>query len=136
MVRNLIAQASAETGLTGPFVANSGTLVPAREWLCDATAPMTQRGWSSLKIVARSRPEFFHACKSPRDAGLASALTEAIVERRVRFSGHTNVSRTTSEIFRAGLLHRHPQRFRVDRQNRQTQHHALYGLNPKAHRGP
>lgn len=134
MVLNLIAKASLQTGAAGPYVQEGDNLMPVREWLCAAMAPMTQRASSRQKLIARVLDELAHAGELPKDAALAEALVNQQVEQRVRSSGLTNISRAVSELVRAGLVHRHYQGFRVDHHNRGAQRLAVYTLTLEAHR--
>lgn len=64
----------------------------------------------------------------PDNAALAVARLDEAVRARVLASGKTNVSRTVSELVRAGLLTRHYQGYRIDHAHRGAQRQCVYTL--------
>ncbi|MBV9841896.1 MAG: hypothetical protein JOY99_10290 [Sphingomonadaceae bacterium] len=130
MLLNLVARIAGESGRAGPFVQEEGALVPLRDWLCDALAPMAQRDHRRIAIVAAVRAELAEAGELPGSPEDAERTIEQRVRDRVRASGRSNVSRTVSELVRAGLMKRHYQGYRVDHVNRGAQRQAVYTLPP------
>lgn len=132
MVLNLIAQASARTGEAGPYVRVGETLVPIRDWLCDALVPLAQRDPRRHGIAERVRQDLLARGIMPAEPKVAEKLVEEEVAKRIRHSGRTNVSRAVSELVRAGLIRRHYQGFRVDHHNRGAQRQAVYTVTEEA----
>jgi hypothetical protein len=132
MVLNLIAQASARTGKAGPYVHVGETLVPIRDWLCDALVPLAQRDPRRRGIAQRVRQDLASRGILPSEPEVAEKLVEEEVAKRIRHSGRTNVSRAVSELVRAGLIRRHYQGFRVDHHNRGAQRQAVYTVTEEA----
>lgn len=132
MVLNLIAQASSSTGSAGPYVRVGDKLVPVRDWLCDALMPIAQRDPRRHAIADRVRRELTSTGKMPVDPDEANRLVDEQVNRRIRHSGLTNVSRAVSELVSAGLVRRHYQGYRVDHQNRGAQRQAVYTMTEEA----
>lgn len=128
MLLNLVARIAGEAGHAGPYVREGRALVPLRDWLCDALSPMAQRDHRRLAIVAEVRAELDRAGELPASPEEAGSLVEERVRERVRASGRSNVSRTVSELVRAGLMKRHYQGYRVDHVNRGAQRQAVYTL--------
>jgi len=134
MVLNLIAQASSSTGSAGPYVQVGDRLIPVREWLCEALMPVAQRDPRRLGIADRVRADLAGRGVMPTDLEQATRLVEEHVNRRIRRSGLTNVSRAVSELVRAGLVRRHYQGYRVDHHNRGAQRQAVYTVTEEARR--
>ncbi len=132
MVLNLIAQVARSDGSAGPLVAKAGGLIPLREWLCDALAPMAQRDPRRLSLEQRVRDELAVAGTLPRTHDDAAAMIDDEVRLRVRASGKANISRAVSELVKAGLLRRHYQGYRVDHHNRGAQRQVVYSLTTAA----
>ncbi|WP_210359049.1 hypothetical protein [Sphingomonas beigongshangi] len=134
MVLNLIAQASAQSGSAGPYVRDGDRLVPIRDWLCDALAPVARRDPRRLAIADKVRSELDQRCELPSDSDVAEKLIAAEVQKRIRLSGRTNVSRAVSELVKAGFVRRHYQGYRVDHQNRGAQRQAVYTITDEVRR--
>lgn len=134
MVLNLIARASDRTGSLGPFVREKDRRVPVRDWLSDALMPVAQRDPRRLAIEGKVRKALEEQGGLPADQTAAQKLVDDHVQRRIRLSGRTNVSRAVSELVRAGLVHRHYQGYRVDHQNRGAQRQVVYTVAPHARR--
>lgn len=128
MLLNLIADRARPDGSAGPLIAEARGAVPIRDWLSDALTPMGQRDPRRLALAHRVRDELAAAGKLPEDEGDAARLIEDEVRLRVRAAGKTNLSRTVSELVKAGLLRRHYQGYRVDHHNRGAQRQAVYTL--------
>ena len=134
MVLNLIAQASAQSGSAGPYVREGDRLVPVRDWLCDALVPVARRDPRRLAIADKVRAELEQRNELPADAAVAARLITAEVQKRIRLSGRTNVSRAVSELVKAGLMQRHYQGYRVDHHNRGAQRQAVYTITDEVRR--
>ncbi len=134
MVLNLIAQASAQSGSAGPYVREGDRLVPVRDWLCDALVPVARRDPRRLAIADKVRAELEQRNELPADAAVAARLITAEVQKRIRLSGRTNVSRAVSELVKAGLMQRHYQGYRVDHHNRDAQRQAVYTITDEVRR--
>ncbi len=132
MVLHLIAQASSTTGSAGPYVREGDKLVPIREWLCDALIPIAHHNSRRAAVIARVRYDLLARGSMPADADQAEALVRETVEKRLRHSALTNVSRAVSELVRAGLVRRHYQGYRVDHHNRGAQRQAVYTVTEEA----
>ncbi|EQB14786.1 hypothetical protein L288_01125, partial [Sphingobium quisquiliarum P25] len=57
LVLNLIAKAAGTNGSLGPYVASDGGLVPVRDWLCQALAPLANRDCRRLAMVELGRQD-------------------------------------------------------------------------------
>ncbi len=134
MVLNLIAQASAQSGSAGPYVREGDRQVPVRDWLCDALVPVARRDPRRLAIADKVRAELKQRNELPSDTAAAERLIAAEVQKRIRLSGRTNVSRAVSELVRAGLMQRHYQGYRVDHHNRGAQRQAVYTITDEVRR--
>lgn len=132
MVLNLIARAAAGNGKAGPYVREGEALVPIRDWLSDALAPMAQRDPRRLALTASIRAELAAAAALPLDDAEAERVVDAEVRERVRRSARTNVSHAVSELVKAGLVERHYAGYRVDHHNRGAQRQAVYVLTAEA----
>lgn len=134
MVLNLIAQASARSGSAGPYVRDGDRQVPVRDWLCDALAPVARRDPRRLSIANKVRSELEQRNELPSDTAAAERLIAAEVQKRIRLSGRTNVSRAVSELVRAGFVRRYYQGYRVDHHNRGAQRQAVYTITEEVRR--
>ena len=134
MVLNLIAQASAQSGSAGPYVREGDRQVPVRDWLCDALVPVARRDPRRLAIADKVRAELAQRNELPSDTSEAERLIAAEVQKRIRLSGRTNVSRAVSELVRAGFVQRHYQGYRVDHHNRGAQRQAVYTITDEVRR--
>jgi hypothetical protein len=132
MVLNLIAQASAKTGMAGPYIREGDQRIPVRDWLCEALVPVAQRDPRRLAIADRVREELEAKSALPADPDAADRIVQAQVRKRIRLSGRTNVSRAVSELVRAGFVRRHYQGYRVDHENRGAQRQAVYTVTEEA----
>lgn len=132
MVLNLIARAAAN-GNAGPFVREGNALVPIRDWLSDALAPMAQRDPKRLALTASIRDALASAGALPLDDAEAERAVDAEVRDRIRRSARTNVSHAVSELVKAGLVKRHYAGYRVDHHNRGAQRQVVYALTADAH---
>lgn len=130
LVLNLIAKAAGTNGSLGPYVASDGGLVPVRDWLCQALAPLANRDCRRLAMVEAVRAEL--APGAPPDTAEAERRVEEEVQSRILRSGRTNISRAVSDLVRAGLLRRHYRGYRVDHPNRGAQREAVYTITPEA----
>ena len=134
MILNLIAEASTPTGSAGHYVRAGNQRVPIRDWLCDAMMPVAQRDPRRRSIADKVRLELEAARALLEDLAAAEQVIAEEVQRRVRLSGRTSVSRAVSELVRAGLLRRHYQGYRVDRHNRGAQRQAVYTITEDTRR--
>jgi hypothetical protein len=130
MILNLIARAASSTGSAGPYVRDDDNLVPIREWLCDAMAPMAARDHRRRALTAQVKLELAAKDQLPRNPDDAVLVIDTEIRERVRASGKTAVSRAVSELVRAGLIRRHYQGYRVDHENRGAQRQAVYTVLP------
>jgi hypothetical protein len=130
LVLDLIVRVAGETGRAGPWVKEGEALVPVREWLCDALAPMAARHPRRIAMAEQVRDALSVAGRLPADAGAAARLVEHEVRERVRSSGLTGISRAVTELVTAGLIGRHYQGYRVDHENRGAQRQAVYTVPP------
>lgn len=126
LVLGLIARASDAGGRAGPWIRAEGRVLPIRQWLCDALAPMAGRDPKRIARTEAVRAELAAAGALPGDPAEAARAVEAEVLARVRRTGLTHVSRAVSDLVRAGLLTRHYQGWRVDHHNRGAGRHAVY----------
>lgn len=130
MLLQLIAEIADERGSAGPNVLVGNALVPIRDWLCDALAPMAQRDARRRSTIEAVRADLERSKALPTDHREAERVVDDKVRERVRNSGRCNVSRSVSDLVRVGLLSRHYQGFRVDHHNRGAQREAVYTLAP------
>lgn len=133
MLLTLIADVARADGSAGPLVSVGRGLVPLRDWLCDALTPMGHRDPKRQALVERVREEMRRDGRiTPEDSAMSDGLVQDEVRLRVRASGKTNLSRSVSELVKAGLLRRHYQGYRVDHCNRGAQRQAVYILTGRA----
>ncbi len=130
LVLNLIAKAAGTNGSLGPYVPVDRDMVPVRDWLCQALAPLANRDCRRLAMVETVRAE--QALGAPVDTPDAERRVEEEVQSRIMRSGRTNISRAVSDLVRAGLLRRHYQGYRIDHANRGAQREAVYTVTPEA----
>jgi hypothetical protein len=128
LVLDLIARIAGEQGKAGPWIRDGDNLVPVREWLCDALAPMAARNRKRLALVEQVRHELAASGRLPDDDAKAAELVDHEVRERARASGLTAVSRAVTELVKARLISRHYQGYRVDHENRGAQRHAVYSV--------
>ena len=107
MVLNLIIRASGPSGRAGPYVRYGDALIPVRDWLSDALAPMAGRAPSRLALTEVVRNALAEAGQLPSDGQKADRMIAAEVTERMRKTGRTNVSRAVSDLVRAGLVQRY-----------------------------
>ena len=130
LVLDLIARIAGEKGKAGPWVQEGDALVPVREWLCDALAPMAARNRKRLALVEQVKASLSSAGRLPDEPQKAADMVDYEVRERARTSGLTGVSRAVTELVNAGLISRHYQGYRVDHENRGAQRHAVYTVPP------
>lgn len=130
MLLQLIAAIADEKGSAGPYVVTGDSNVPVRDWLCDALVPMGQRDSRRRATMDAVRASLERARQLPQDPSEADRLIDEQVRERVRSAGRCNVSRTVSDLVRAGLLQRHYQGYRVNHQNRGAQREVVYTIMP------
>ena len=128
----LIAEAADEQGRAGPWVETRDGRLLLRDWLGDALAQMAGRDSQRQELTERVRAELMRGRQLPSDPEAASHVIEQEVARRARASARTNVSRSVSELVKAGLLQRHYQGYVIDHVNRGGQRHVVYTLSGAA----
>lgn len=134
MVLNLIARAAGPSDSLGPYVRDRGEVIPVRDWLSDAMAPVARRDARRRAILDKVRNDLRGKGDLPEDPDLAEQLVAREVRDRLRQSGRTNVSRAVSDLVRAGFLRRHYQGYRVDHDNRGAGREAVYTITPAVRR--
>ncbi len=132
MLLTLIAEVAKPDGSAGPEIKMGKSLIPLRDWLCDALTPMGHRDPRRMALVERVREELHKSEKLSGDMNADDILVQEEVRNRVRASGKTNLSRSISELVKAGLIKRHYQGYRVDHLNRGAQRQAVYTLVGRA----
>lgn len=130
LVLDLIVRAAGAKGRAGPWVQDGTALVPVREWLCDALAPMAARNPKRIALARQVRAALEATGRLPVDPEEADRAVDVEVRERARASGMTSVSRAVTELVNAGLVTRHYQGYRVDHENRGAQRHAVYTVPP------
>jgi hypothetical protein len=130
LVLDLIARLAGEKGKAGPWIRDGEALVPVREWLCDALAPMAARNPRRIALAGQVRAALAAVGRLPDDPAKAAEMVDFEVRERVRASGMTAVSRAVTELVNAGLVARYYQGYRVDHENRGGQRHAVYTVPP------
>jgi len=128
MLLSLLADIARPDGSAGPVVACETSLVPLRDWLCEALSPLADKDSRRQALAGRAACDLKARGAWPDDAEQAARCLEEEVKLRVLTSGKTNVSRTVSELVRAGLLERYYQGYWVDHENRGAQRQAIYTL--------
>jgi len=128
MMLSLLADIARSDGSAGPLVARGANLVPLRDWLCEALSPLAEKDTRRRALASRAARDLKARNAWPEDPEAAAACLEEEVRLRVLASGKTNVSRTVSELVRAGLIERHYQGYWVDHENRGAQRQAVYTL--------
>jgi DNA-binding transcriptional ArsR family regulator len=128
LMLSLLADIARADGSAGPLVARGSSLIPLRDWLCEALSPLADKDTRRQALASRAEQDLKARGAWPQDAALAARTLEEEVKLRVLASGKTNVSRTVSELVRAGLLDRHYQGYWVDHENRGAQRQAVYTL--------
>lgn len=130
MVLNLISEAAGPSGSVGPLVASRGGVMPVRDWLSDALAPMAERDRRRVDLARRATSAIEDDL--PSDPAAAADEIALVIKQRVRRSGKTNVSRAVSDLVRAGLLRRHYAGWWKNHQNRGGQRQAVYVVDADA----
>ena len=130
LLLDLIVRAAGAQGRAGPWVQDGDALVPVREWLCEALAPMAARNSKRIALAQQVRAALQADGKLPHDPQEAAQAIDLEVRNRVRTSGLTSVSRAVTELVNAGLIARHYQGYRVDHENRGAQRQAVYTVPP------
>ena len=87
-----------------------------------------------LAIAHKVRAKLEQRNELPSDTAAAELLIAAEVQKRIRLSGRTNVSRAVSELVKAGFVQRHYQGYRVDHHNRGAQRQAVYTITDEVRR--
>ena len=126
LLLNLIAKAADANGSAGPYVWADGRRIGIRDWLADAMLPLAQRDHRRLALIERVQVDLTRRGALPTDDAEAARLIDQEVRERVLQSGRCSVSRSVSDLVRAGLLRRWYQGFRVDHRNRGAQREAVY----------
>lgn len=134
LVLKLIAQEAGADGSVGPYIRSGQGLMPVRDWLCEALAPLAQRDCRRLAMIEAVRVELASSAGQPLDPAEMERLLDMEVRSRILRAGRTNVSRVVSDLVRAGLLHRHYQGYRVDHANRGAQREAVYTITAEVRR--
>ncbi|WP_298195867.1 hypothetical protein [Novosphingobium sp.] len=128
MLLTLIAEAADGQGRAGPWVDTGGRRLLLRDWLGDALAQMAGRDSQRLELIERVRADLLRDGLMPAEPTAADQAVALEVASRARASARTNVSRSVSELVKAGLLRRHYQGYAVDHVNRGGQRHVVYTL--------
>ncbi|MCP1470308.1 hypothetical protein J3E64_001996 [Sphingobium sp. OAS761] len=128
MLLSLLADIARPDGSAGPWIARDDGLISLRDWLCEALSPMADRDARRKALAVRAMRDLAANGEWPKDPVAAATRLEEEVRTRILSSGKTNVSRTVSELVRAGLLKRHYQGYRVDHENRGARRQAVYTL--------
>src|SRR3546814_1629523 len=102
----------------------SSDLVPVRDWLCQALAPLAQRDCRRRAMIDAVRADLISRAGMVDPEEMERRLEQEVRSRILR-SGRTNVSRVVSDLVRAGLLRRHYQGSRVDHPNRGAQREGI-----------
>jgi len=132
MMLSLLADIARADGSAGPVVARGASRIPLRDWLCEALSPLADKDSRRQALASRAARDLKASGAWPDDPELAARCLEEEVKLRVLTSGKTNVSRTVSELVRAGLLKRYYQGYWVDHENRGAQRQAIYTLTGAA----
>jgi len=132
MLLSLLADIARPDGSAGPLVVRRDGPMPLRDWLGEALSPLAQRDGRRRAVEERVARALRQGDETPLDPARAAARLEEEVRSRVLASGKANVSRTVSELVRAGLLRRHYQGYRVDHSNRGAQRQSVYILAGQA----
>jgi len=128
MMLSLLADVARADGSAGPVVACGASVIPLRDWLCEALSPLADKDSRRQALASRAARDLKARGAWPDDPVEATRCLEEEVKLRVLTSGKTNVSRTVSELVRAGLLERYYQGYWVDHENRGAQRQAIYTL--------
>jgi len=128
LMLSLLADIARDDGSAGPLVARGDSFIPMRDWLCEALSPLAEKDTRRQGLADRAARDLKARGAWPHDPALAERCLEEEIKLRVLASGKTNVSRTVSELVRAGLLKRHYQGYWVDHENRGAQRQAVYIL--------
>ncbi|PAX09157.1 hypothetical protein CKY28_05815 [Sphingomonas lenta] len=128
LLLNLIARVADAKGSAGPYVWEDGRRIGIRDWLADAMLPLAQRDHRRLAVVEKVRADLARCGALPADPVRAERVIEEEVRSRVLQSGRCSVSRSVSDLVRAGLVRRWYQGYRVDHHNRGAQREAVYTI--------
>lgn len=128
LLLNLIARVADAKGSAGPYVWENGRRVGIRDWLATAMSPLAQRDHRRLAVVHKVRADLARCGALPADPLQAERAVTEEVRSRVLQSGRCSVSRSVSDLVRAGLVRRWYQGYRVDHHNRGAQREAVYTI--------
>jgi hypothetical protein len=128
LLLNLIARVADAKGSAGPYVLENGQRVGIRDWLAEAMSPLAQRDHRRLALVDRVAADLARRGLLPANDAEAKLAIDREVRERILQSGRCSVSRSVSDLVRAGLMRRWYQGFRVDHHNRGAQREAVYEL--------
>ncbi|PAX06430.1 hypothetical protein CKY28_17615 [Sphingomonas lenta] len=134
LLLNLIARAADAKGSAGPYVWQDGRRIGIRDWLADAMLPLAQRDHRRVALVEKVRADLARRGALPSDERLAEQAIDREVRTRVLQSGRCSVSRSVSDLVRAGLVRRWYQGYRVDHHNRGAQREAVYTIPAEVRR--
>ena len=134
LLLNLIARVADAKGSAGPYVWESGRRIGIRDWLAEAMSPLAQRDHRRLALVDRVAADLARRGLVPTNDAEARLVIDREVRERVLQSGRCSVSRSVSDLVRAGLMRRWYQGFRVDHHNRGAQREAVYEVPTEVRR--
>lgn len=128
MLLGLMSEVADSKGRVGPHVGAAGQ--PVRDWLASCLAPVAARDHRRQALLARTRAELVSIL--PEDPLLAQEIVDREQQTRIIQSGRTNVSRSMSELERAGLVRRHYAGWRTNHEHRGGGRYAVYILHGDA----
>lgn len=134
LLLNLIARVADGKGSAGPYVWAAGRRVGIRDWLADAMLPLAQRDHRRLALIEKIRADLARRGALPADNDQAYLAVDREVRARVLQSGRCSVSRSVSDLVRAGLVRRWYQGYHVDHHNRGAQREAVYDVPSEVRR--
>jgi hypothetical protein len=130
LVLQLVTEAADERGRAGPLV-HTGETSPMflRDWLCTQLLPMSERDGrrSALRarVVEGLRDQLTGEAKHD-EASIETAIAEQVLA-----VGRANVSRSISDLVKAGFLSRYYAGYATNHGNRGGGRHAVYVVQPQ-----
>lgn len=128
LVLQLVAEAADTRGRAGPYVGRRHEAMLLRDWLCTQLLPLSEQ--AARRGALRARVTASLADRLTGDPAADAARINHAVEEQVLDVGRANVSRSISDLVRAGLVTRHYAGYATNHENRGGGRHAVYVVEP------
>ena len=128
LLLQLVAELADGNGQAGPFIDTGSEKLLLRDWLSIQLNPLSERCGKRPIMEARIKAEAASALTG--DAEEDAAMIRRNMEQRARVVGRANVSRSISDLVKAGLMTRYYSGYATDHCNRGGGRHAVYVVAP------